>query len=576
MDGSFQQLLHTLSRPEAFPYPVSEEIQVIQTHASAVLLAADTAYKLKKPEDFGFFDYSTPALRRHFCSEEVRLNARLAPHIYRGVSPVVALPQGGMRFGPTVPYDRVPEPGAVLDGGRVVDYAVAMVRLPDEATLEALVRADQVDMSLLQLIAQRMAAFHAGVQTNEHIAQFGKPGVIRANWEENFEQMHPYQGRTLDASTCASIAGYVRDFIQRRERLFSTRVRDGCIRDCHGDVRLQHVYWVDAQAAEGDRLAIIDCIEFNERFRYGDVAAEIAFLAMELDAAGRPDLSRGFVDAYVVASGDEALRELLPFYACYRACVRGKVLSFQLDQPEVPVSQRQAAARDARAFFELAARYAETPPAPMLLLVGGLMGTGKSTLATALGTELGCKIVSSDVTRKRLAGVSLTEPHADAFGAGLYTADVTARTYEAMVEEASGLLADGRSVILDASFARHNDRRAAARIASQAGARAAFIECQCPRDVALARLADRWRRRAERREESAGVPSRASDGRPELYDAQRATWEAVTPDEAAKLEWHQIITTSPPEVCIEQLLDALGIPRFACWLQDEPAVRVAI
>jgi uncharacterized protein len=560
----FAALLHALARPEAFRedyHDDDEVISIMQSHASAVLLTRQRAYKLKKPKNFGFFDYSTPALRRSFCGQEVRLNTRLAPQVYLGVAPVLLLADGRCRFGPIFPPDAVPLPGTLLDGSRVVDYAVVMVRLPDEAMLESKVRAGTADSSLLGEIARYVAAFHATSQMDEHIASFGRLEVIGGNWEENFAQMRPYIGRTLDAPTYDRIVTYTRRFMEERAPLFASRVEDGHIRDCHGDLRLQHVYLLNGE----HKLAIIDGIEFNERFRYSDVASEVAFLSMELEAAGRFDLSHAFVDSYVAATGDDTLREVLPFYTCYRACVRGKVASFQLDEAEVPAAQRESARQEAAPLFALAARYASGPTRPALLMVGGLMGTGKSTLARALHHELGWALFSSDTMRKQLAHLDPTQPAAFAFGQGLYRPDQTVRTYAALLREACTALSHGRSVLLDASFARQSDRRATAREAAAHGATAVFVECVCTREVALERLARRWQVRLEGGQTMNEEASRASDGRPALYEAQCAAWENIDCDEARQMQ-HIVVSTAPAlaESC-ERVLDALHIPRFACW-----------
>lgn len=567
----FAEMLGQLARPEAFPFalPRGERIPVLQTHASAVLLTPNRVYKLKKPKNFGFFDFSTPLLRRHFCEQEVRLNTRLAPHIYLGVASVIMFASGRFRFGPTSPPDRIPVPGTPLAGGLVVDYAVVMVRLPDEAMLESRVQTGTADASLLMEIAEYVAAFHLSATASEHIASFGSLEVIRANWEENFEQMKPYIGRTLDDTTYSSIVAYIRHFLDERSALFAHRVSHQRIRDCHGDLRLQHVYVLDEQdkaVQQLPRFAILDCIEFNERFRYSDVASEVAFLTMELDAIGRPDLSMAFVDSYVAATGDDALREVLPFYTCYRACVRGKVLSFQLDEPEVPTAQREAARQAAVSLFALAAHYAKSPTSPMLMMIGGLMGTGKSTLALALQHELGWELFSSDVVRKGLAQIDPARPQADAFGQGLYNAKWTARTYDALRHQASEALSSGRSVLLDASFLRRTDRQAIAREAAIQGAVVLFVECVCPRAVALQRLAQRWQVRVERGSLSPERSSFASDGRPDLYDAQCARWDTFLPDKEPNVEHIVVTTTQPLVVNVEQILDAVCIPRLACQL----------
>ena len=247
----FTTMLQRLTQPAAFQGTGSsgdwfqrgsqrdnEPITLIQTHASAVVPTANRVYKLKKPKNFGFFDYSTLALRRHFCQQDALLNARLAPQVYLGVAPVLLFSDARLRFGPTFSPGDVPLPGTILDGGCIVDYAVVMVRLPDEAMLECKVRAGTADSSLLAKIARSVAAFHATAQTDEHIASFGRLEVIGGNWEENFAQMRPFIGRTLDTLTYDCIVAYIRRFMEERALLFASRVEDGHIRDCHGDLLL--------------------------------------------------------------------------------------------------------------------------------------------------------------------------------------------------------------------------------------------------------------------------------------------------------------------------------------------------
>ncbi|HEY1391058.1 MAG TPA: AAA family ATPase [Ktedonobacterales bacterium] len=562
--------LTALARPAAFPLdlPPDELIVPIQTHASAVLLAGDRAYKLKKPENFGFFDYSTARARRHFCIEEVRLNARLAPSIYLGVAPVIEHQNGKVSFADTCPLDAVPQPEEVVKGGRVVDYAVVMRRLPEEATLEARVRSGRVTAGMLREVAARIAAFHASSQTSEHIASFGRTDVIANNWRENFDQMRPYVGRSLDQVTFDRIKRWIDEALAGHAKLFATRAGTGHVRDCHGDLRLQHIYVFDESATEQQRLEVIDCIEFNERFRYSDVAAEVAFLTMELDAAGRSDLARVFVDAYVENSDDSGLRELLSFYSCYRACVRGKVRSFELDEPEISQVEREAARQEAQALFQLAASYASGPTGPVVLMVGGLMGSGKSTLAMTLEQELGWEAISSDVTRMRLlaeqSATAINRASAE-FGAGAYEKKWTTLTYTALVRAARFRVDEGRSVILDATWSSRAHRQRAMMMAMRHGARPIFMECVCPRDVALERLARRWQAKTSGLL-AADAPSAASDGRPDLYDAQAIRWQPYDREVESPLAYHALGTMPAVTVTAEEALNALEVAHRMCSL----------
>ncbi len=552
-------LVNALSRRTAYPFAIreNEPVQVRQTHASAVLLVADRAYKLKKSRNFGFFDYSTPALRRHFCTQEVLVNRRYAPRIYLGVAPVLVFPDGSARFGQVFQPGSVPQLGDVLEGGSVIDFAVVMQRLPDEAMLEQRVKTGTATPALLSSIARYIAALHRDSETNDHIAGFGSLDVIRGNWEENFVQMQPYIRRTITAADYERIVTYIQTFMERRAALLDARIREGHVRDCHGDLRLQHIYILDVGAQP--QFAILDGIEFNERFRYSDVASEIAFLAMELDEVGRLDLSRAFIESYAAETGDDALREVIPFYICYRACVRGKVTSFQLDETEVPEDQRELARQDASSLFALAAHYASGPAEPLLILAGGLMGTGKSTLALAIQQEIGGALFASDAVRKQLAHLDPAAPQASAFAQGVYTPQWSARTYDALLRQAGLALSSGHSVALDASFIQRVDRQAAARLAAEHHARAIFLECVCPRAISLERLEHRWQQRVEG--EPNQTASRASDGRPELYDAQAGSAEAFDPEAEPGIEHIVIETVSPLSQSRERILDALHIQR---------------
>lgn len=553
-------LLPQLTRPQAFPCipRVSETIELIQTHASAVLLVGEYAYKLKKARDFGFFDYSTPERRHHFCEQEVILNSRLAPQIYLGVAPLLAAPAGTFSFGQVFTPGNIPMPGTWLDTGQVIDYAVVMLRLPEEATLAAHVARGTATPELLEAVAEPVARFHMTVPTSEYISDFGSLHVVRGNWDENFTQMRPYIGRSLAQATFDRLVAYIYAFLDNYASLFTARIHEQRIRDCHGDLRLQHVYILRGEAEARPIISIVDCIEFNERFRYSDVAAEVAFLAMELDAAGRSDLARSFVKAYVACAGDQALSELLPFYICYRACVRGKVLSFQLDQPEVPAEQREAARQEAEAFFNLAVTYASGSTRPTLLLVGGLMGTGKSTLASRLQADLGWTLFSSDTTRKELAQLEPHQPQSDQFGEGLYSAAWSARTYQTMFNRTAEVLAAGRSVILDATFASRSHRHAAVQVATLYGANLVFIECQCPRELSLQRLAQRWQARVAQQQVASSL---ASDARPDLYDSQVAAWQPFDAEEERVVGYLPISTVAPSSPDFTKIFDVLSIPR---------------
>jgi hypothetical protein len=482
-----------LLSPEAYPHKVGR-VDLIQTHISYVFLAGDFVYKVKKPMDLGFLDFTTVEKRRHFCQEEVRLNRRLCPGIYLDVVPIACV-EGAV---------------AVGAAGTVVDYAVKMRRLPEERMMGHLLENDAVTHEMVRALARRLAEFHASAETGAEIDAFGGLETVAGNWRENFEQTEPYAGRTITARQFQETRQFVEGFLERERDLLEVRVRDGRIRDCHGDLRAEAVCFQDG-------ICIFDCIEFNQRFRYSDVAADLGFLAMDLDSRGRPAMSDELVGLYLEMSGDSTLPLVLDFYKCYRAYVRGKVEGFLLDAPEVPAAQKAAARGRARAFFRLAHSYARRRTPCTLINMAGLSGTGKSFLANALAARVGAVVISSDVVRKRLAGVEPTERHVEPWQRGIYAPELTERTYEAMLAEAGPHLERGRPVVLDATFTLRRHREAARDLARRWGARYLAVECLVEESVARERLA--------RRPED---PWTASDGRWEIFAVQRGRFEPLT------------------------------------------------
>lgn len=464
-------------------------VEVIQTHISWVFLAGEYVYKVKKPVDLGFLDFRTLARRRHFCEEEVRLNRRLAPDTYLDVVNVTRGPEG-FRLG---------------GRGRTVEFAVWMRRLPAERMLDRLVAAGVADAALMEDIGRVVADFHAAAEHGPPIARFGRRETIRRNWEENFAQTRRFPPDVLPPATRASVQAYVRETLRRGAPHFAERVRAGRIRDCHGDLQAQHVCCTEP-------VRIFDCIEFNHRFRYGDTASEIAFLAMDLEASGRPDLALDFVNAYLDASGDYGALPLLDFYRAYRAWVRGKVYGLQAMEPERP--DRDALVARARGYFELAARFARRRPAPRLTVMTGLMGSGKTTIARGLARE-GAIVVRTDAVRKQLAGVSWRTRDPAAFGAGLYSAAMSERTYAECLRIADRLLAAGWSVILDGVFGRRAERDAAREVAGRRRTPVRIVWCDVPDAELRARLRQR-----------ASTGRDLSDAREELLDAQRRRYES--------------------------------------------------
>ena len=326
--------IEDLQNPAVLPDKTST-VCVVQTHISVVFVADDFVYKVKKPVNFGFLDFSSLEKRHHYCHEEIRLNNRLSQGIYLEVLPVLQ-EGGGHRLG-----------GAP---GNAVEYAVRMKRIPDKVLMKSPFHEERLSSSHLKKLAKTLAQFHSRAVRTHEIDLFGLPERFRVNTDENFQQVEPYVGRTIEASEYRELARWTDSFYRFNGNLFHNRIRDGKIRDCHGDLHMEHVCFTEP-------LAVIDCIEFNERFRYGDVIADVAFLLMDLEYHGGAELSRKLWDAYMSAAGDGDAEALLTFYKVYRAVVRAKVNSFQLDYEAITEGDREEALKRARRYFRLACSY---------------------------------------------------------------------------------------------------------------------------------------------------------------------------------------------------------------------------
>jgi aminoglycoside phosphotransferase family enzyme/predicted kinase len=460
-------IVRDLSRREAYELEPGQ-IEVKTTHSSWVFLTERDVWKVKRPVDLGFLDFRTIEARRHDCEEEVRLNRRLASGVYLGVYPVRQTHSGC---------------GFVGDGP-IVDWAVRMRRLPDETSAAALLARGQLDARLLSSLAERLAAFLDAVPA---APSFGTPAALGLNVDENFSQAAPFVGDLLDRGTFDDVQAFQRAELVRNRSRFMVRVEEDRIREGHGDLRLEHVYFLPRQEGRLEPIAI-DCIEFNERFRCGDVANELAFLAMELEAAGRPDLAAGFIARFAEAGGDFGLYGVLDFYLSYRAWVRGKVAAFVAGDPAVSGERRAAKRTEARRCFGLARSFSGRPlDRPFLVAVGGLIGSGKSTLAADLGRELAAPVVGSDRTRKEQAGLPPTAPA----NASSYTVEGRDQTYAEIIRRAGQVLEAGRGVILDATFSASRWRQRAAAVARASNATFTWVEARCPPETLRHRLSAR-------------------------------------------------------------------------------------
>lgn len=425
-----------------------------ETHISWLFFVGNVVYKRKKPVDMAFLDFTTAAARETACRREVELNRRLAADVYLGVA-------------------------EILDpSGRPIDHVVVMRRMPDTRRLAALVRNNKGVRDELRHIARVVASFHASPGSAPTRPDAASVESIGATWEASFEEMRRFVGPVLLEDEFKRVVDLVRSYLAGRHRLFESRIADGWVRDGHGDLQAEDIFCLD----DGPR--ILDCIEFDDRLRHGDVLADVGFLAMDLEHLGHPALGEVFLADYAEFSGEHHPQTLADHYIAARAHVRAKVACLRHEQG-VPASADQA-----RGLHAIAFRHLEAAQVP-LVLVGGLPGSGKSTLASRLASGRGWTVLRSDAIRKERAGLAPSSPAPARFREGLYTPDATRDTYAAMLERARLLLESGEPVILDASWTSEELRDRARRVAREAHSPIVELSCEAPLDVLVTRIGNR-------------------------------------------------------------------------------------
>lgn len=514
-------LLDSMTNPNFYPHKPAV-VELIQTHISYVFIAGDIVYKVKKPVDFGFLDFTSLDKRKFYCDEELRLNKRLAPSIYLDVVPISQDSTNNIILG---------------QGETVIDYAVRMKKLPLDKMLKTLLADGRADGKVMDAVANKIAAFHKVAETGGRIDEMGGIATIRHNHEENFTQTRNYINITIPEYQYNFIKDYVENFLTDKKSLLEKRVADCKIRDCHGDLHLEHICIADA-------IIIFDCIEFNERFRFGDVAAEVAFLTMDLDYNGYLEQAESFVKFYLKYSNDTDMIMLLNFYRCYYAYVRGKVTSFRLDQKDLPANERSQIVKTAKRYFDLAYTYAAHLEKPVLILTAGLMGCGKSYQARHLATRLGAKIIRTDVLRKELLNINPTDRHHEDFGQGIYSDDISRLTYDKAYEIAQSEIKSGQPVIIDASFKRRSERQKAVQMAQRLNIPFYVIECTCRDEIVKMRLDKRVKEKTN-----------ASDGRWEIFQEQKNDFDEI--NEIAAGNYFKIDTSEDPELSRQNVIQKI-------------------
>ncbi|MEC4884092.1 MAG: AAA family ATPase [Scytonema sp. PMC 1070.18] len=462
---SIPPLIQQMLEPGFYPHPVTEPIELVQTHISYVLLTGDFAYKVKKPMNFGFLDYSTLEKRRHFCHEELRLNQRGAEELYLEVFPVT-LVLGRYQMGGTT---------------EAVEYVLKMRQFPQETLFSKMFQQGRLNETLLEDLGRVVAEYHATkTVSNDYIRSFGEVEQIRAAFDENYEQTEKYIGGPQTREQFEETKQYTDTFFAKCEELFKRRIHSDRIRECHGDLHLGNIcLWQD-------KIWLFDCIEFNEPFRFVDVMFDIAYAVMDLEAQQRLDLSNAYLNTYLEMTGDWEGLQVLPIYLSRQSYVRAKVTSFLLDDPSVSASMKEEVTKTAATYYKLAWEYTKHRQG-QLILMSGLSGSGKTTTARQLARKLGAIHVRSDAVRKHLAGIPLWERGGD----DIYTPEMTQKTYARLLELGIMLAKEGYSVILDAKYDRQQLREEAIAQAQEHQLPLQIVQCTAPLDVLQQRLQNR-------------------------------------------------------------------------------------
>lgn len=477
MDAALPPLIQRMLQPDFYPHPVQTPVRLVQTHISYVFLTGDFAYKVKKATRFGFLDFTTLERRAYFCQEELRLNRRLSPDLYLAVLPIYQ----GNNFYLNAP----PHPQA-----EIVDYALQMRQFPQDGLFSHLLQSGQLSSDHLQRLGQLVAQFHVTATTDPTIEANGTPEAISIVDEDNYTLAKDYIGQSLTLAQWQQTRTFTQQFWHDHQDWLYQRLAHGKIRECHGDLHLNNVCLYQEQ------IHIFDCIEFCREFRNIDVIYDIAFMVMDLDFHHRPDLANIFLNTYLENTGDYEGALLLPAYLSMRATIRGNVNSMTAKTTAISSSPAKSVApseqtsiwQQARAYFRLASQYAQPQPG-QIVIMSGLSGSGKSTVARRLACQLNGIHIRSDAVRKHLAGISLTQS-----GEGeqdIYTPEMTQKTYQRLADLGLSLAKIGWTVILDAKYDQVALRAKVLTQAKLANIPVQILYCTAPMEVLRSRLHNR-------------------------------------------------------------------------------------
>jgi uncharacterized protein len=524
-------LFASLQRPECYPHPVGN-VRVIETHISWVLLTGSYAYKIKKPINLGFADFSTLGLRGHYCQEELRLNQRFAPDLYLEV----------------VEIRGTPDAPRVGGEGPLLDYAVKMRQFPQDALAGNRLGREQLGAAEIDALAEGIAQFHATAPVVPAKGQFGSPASILEHALQNFEQMLPLVRSPVDDRLLRAARLWTDAEFALRRSAFTARRSQGFVRECHGDLHLANIVVLDG------RPHPFDCLEFNEELRWIDVMSEVAFLFMDLAYRGRSDLAWRFLNRYLAATGDYGGLEVFRFYAVYRALVRAKIRLLESSQREQLVPARHRRRRAFRDYLALSEKLCQAP-VPALVITHGLSGSGKTTGMQSLAERLGAIHLRSDLERKRLHGLAPLAASGSGLGDGIYSRQASAATYRRLGELAREALRAGYPAVVDAAFLKRSEREAFRAIAERLDAPFVMVDFHAPPEVLRARIEARTIRGNDASEADLAVLERQIAVREPLTPAEMAAAVVVDGTQSASQE-----TWGPVMERLRQLAGNASVP----------------
>nr|WP_251068305.1 bifunctional aminoglycoside phosphotransferase/ATP-binding protein [Marinobacter sp. C7] len=488
-------MIQALQNPALYEHPV-RDFRVIETHISQVILTGDYAYKIKKPMDFGFLDFSTLERRKHFCEEELRLNRRLASRLYLDVLPITGTPDQPVIGGEGEPFE----------------YVIRMREFDQGQLFDRLQERGQLTPELLATAARQAAEFHDQLPPVAEDKPLGTPDAVYAAMQENFDQIRPLIDDKTLLAQLDNLEAWTRTTFDRHRDLIARRRENGFVRECHGDLHLANI-----TVFEGE-VTVFDCIEFNEPFRWIDVINDLAFLLMDLESRGEPALANRVLNTYLEYRGDFEALPLLPLYKAYRAMVRAKIALFTLGNPDLSEDEKSGLMQRYRSYAQLAEDYSIIPN-PYLLATTGLSASGKSCVSAAMAGELGLIRLRSDVERKRLHGLGPLADSKSDTGEGLYTPEATTLTYQRLADLSEQLLAAGIPVVIDAACLKQSERDLFASVAEEQAVPFALLHCEAPEEL--------------RRQWIRSRSGDASEATEELLDAQQGWFEPLTAMEKA-------------------------------------------